>query len=201
MTKVCIASSRPIGDRCLRYAEANMPEGFTLCSIMDDCDIFISVMYDTLLTEKFIKGRKCFNFHPGILPCYRGAGAFTWSLINEELMSGITLHEIDKDIDTGPIIAIRDFIIEESSTAYDLFLKGMDCMYELFVDNFESLLNGTYHSQKFPKMQSSLYTRKMMDDKKDITNLVRAFTFPNKEGLYYYTSDGRKIYLEPFKEY
>lgn len=201
LKKVYIASSREIGKKCLKYAEFNMPNGFTLCNIMEDCDIFISVMYDTLLKESFLKNRKCYNFHPGILPYYRGSGSFSWSIINEEKTTGITLHEIDKDIDTGPIICVKDFPIKENDTAYDLFSKGMDCIYELFVENFKAILTGDYYPQKFPKIKSSLYTRKRMDDLKDITKLVRALTFPNKEGIYYYTSDGRKIYLEPFKQY
>jgi methionyl-tRNA formyltransferase len=199
--KVHIASSRPIGKKCFEYAERNLPEGFVLCRDWGDCDIFISVMYDTLLKESFLKGRKCFNFHPGILPHYRGSGAFTWSIINGEKSTGITLHEIDKDIDTGPIITVREFDIDDHATAYDLFETGMDCIYDLFVENFENILKGNYHTQKFPKIENCLYTRKMLDSAKDITDLVRAFTFLNKEGVYYYTRDGRKIYLEPFKDY
>ena len=201
LKKVYIASSRDIGDRCLSYAEDNMPEGYVLTNVMNDCDIFISVMYDTLLKKSFLQGRKCYNFHPGILPYYRGSGAFSWSIINEESKTGITLHEIDEDIDTGPIICIKDFEISDNATAYDLFLKGMECIYDMFVEKFETILKGDYNSQKLPKLKSSLYTRKKMDQTKDITKLVRALTFPNKEGLYYYTSDGRKIYLESFKEY
>tara|TARA_R100001509_G_C4843727_1_gene207532 strand:- start:319 stop:924 length:606 start_codon:yes stop_codon:yes gene_type:complete len=201
MKKVFIASSREIGNRCYDYAQENMPEGFVLCGDPDDCDVFISVMYDTLLKSSFIKGRKCFNFHPGILPYYRGSGAFSWSIINREKITGITLHEIDQDIDTGPIITIRDFDIEENDTAYDLFEKGMLHMFDLFVEKFHTLLSGDYHTQKFPKVECSLYTRKMLDSKKDITDLVKALTFPGKEGAYYYTEDGRKIYLEPFKDY
>ena len=199
MKKVYIGYSRPVGAKCLNYAQKNMVSGFELCNTMEECDIFISVMYDTLLKEDFIKGRECFNFHPGVLPAYRGAGAFTWSIINGENTAGITLHEIDSDIDTGALISVRQFDIKNNDTAYDLFLKGMDLIYAMFVESFHSLLRGEYSSHKAKKMPSSLYTRKMLDEKKDITNLVRAFTFPNKEGLYYYTSDGRKIFLEPFK--
>lgn len=201
MIKIHIASSRDIGKKCIAYAQDNLPNGYSLCNDMEECDIFISVMYDTLIKESFIKGRNCYNFHPGILPYYRGSGAFSWSIINEEKTTGITLHEIDKDIDTGPIICVKEFPIEESDTAYDLFEKGMDCLYELFVDKFKYLIMGDYHSQQLPKINKSLYTRKMMDDVKDITKLVKALSFPGKEGAYYYTHDGRKIYLEPFKSY
>ena len=177
-----------------------MVSGFELCNTMEECDIFISVMYDTLLKEDFIKERRCYNFHPGVLPYYRGAGAFTWAILNKEKTTGITLHEIDKDIDTGPIISVQEYAISPNSTAYDLFERGMEVIFEMFVQYWRSILEEAYTPQKLPKLPSSLYTRKMLDDKKDITDLVRGFTFHEKEGLYYYTSDGRKIFLEPYNK-
>ena len=201
MKRVYIGYSRPVGLRCLEYAQHNMPPNFELCNRIEDCDIFISVMYDTLLKEDFIKKRRCYNLHPGVLPFYRGAGAFTWSILNEEKTTGITLHEIDKDIDTGSIISVQEYDISPNDTAYDLFVKGMDVMFKMFMKYFVNLLEEDYTPQKLPILPASLYTRKMLDNKKDITNLVRGFTFPEKEGLYYYTSDGRKIFLEPYRRY
>ena len=201
MKRVFIGYSRSIGLKCFEYAHKNMPTGFELCDNKDDCDIFISVMYDTLLEESFIKERKCYNFHPGVLPFYRGSGAFTWAIINNESTTGITLHEIDKNIDTGPIINVQQYSIYPNSTAYDLYLEGMDVIYEMFVTYLPNLLEESYIRHPNPCTASSLYTRKMLDDKKDITDLVRGFTFPEKEGLYYYTSDGRKIFLEPYRRY
>jgi len=34
-----------------------------------------------------------------------------------------------------------------------------------------------------------------VDEKGGITKLIRAMTFPGKEGLYYYTSEGDKVFL------
>lgn len=199
--KVYIASSREIGERCKTYAKENMPEGYSLTNIIDECNIFISIMYDTLVSKSFLNNRRCYNFHPGILPYYRGSGAFSWAIINDEKLTGITLHEIDEGIDTGPIISIKDFEIAKNSTAFDLFIKGMECIFELFVEKFECILKNNYTIQKSTETKLPLYTKKNMDQLKDITKFVRALTFPNKEGVYYYIDNGKKIYLEPFKRY
>ena len=94
MYKVHIATSRPeeIGNRCRTYASHNLPNGFELTDVPAECDVFISVLYDTLITEEFIAARRAYNFHPGILPDFRGAGAFSWALLNKEKETGITLH-------------------------------------------------------------------------------------------------------------
>ena len=44
------------------------------------------------------------NFHPSYLPRNRGANPIQWAIINGETEIGVTLHEIDGGIDTGPII-------------------------------------------------------------------------------------------------
>ena len=193
--RVYIASSRSIGSKCQEYAREHLPKGFELCDNMEERNIFISVMYDTILKNEFIIQRKCYNFHAGILPKYRGVGIFSWVIINGEKETGITLHNIDKGIDTGSVIAFKKFGIEEGDTAYSLFNKGMASIYELFVEQFSNLLLGEYTSTFFPKEPNSLYTRKMLDDKRNITKLVMALDFPNKEGLYYYDDQEGKVVL------
>ena len=88
---------------------------------MDECEVFISVLYDKILPASFLEGRRCYNFHPGILPQYRGAGAFSWAILNGEKETGITLHEIDGDIDHGPIINISRFPVLPYDTASKLY--------------------------------------------------------------------------------
>lgn len=199
MIKVYIGSSRDIGNVCIDYAKENMLEGYELCFDKEDCDIFISVLYDTLLKPEFIEGRRCYNFHPGVLPYYRGAGAFSWSIINEEVITGITLHVIDEDIDTGPIINVQTFVLRDLDTAESLFNKGMGCLFEMFKAWFQRILEDDGVDGYEPTDKYPLYSRKLLDERKDITRLVRAFTFKGKDCLFYYTKDGRKIELEPYE--
>ena len=135
MQRVHIASSRTkeVGTRCKDWALFNTPDGFEITDDMNECDIFISVMYDTIIPEEFISDRRCYNFHPGILPDFRGAGAFSWALLKKEKYTGITLHEIDKDIDFGPIIEVLPFIIRPNiDTAEDLFNTAMATIFTRF---------------------------------------------------------------------
>lgn len=44
------------------------------------------------------------NFHPSILPYYRGAIPSYWALKNNEKQTGFTAHEVIEEIDSGPII-------------------------------------------------------------------------------------------------
>lgn len=44
------------------------------------------------------------NYHPSLLPKYRGGSAINWAIINGETETGVTIHFIDEGVDTGPIL-------------------------------------------------------------------------------------------------
>ncbi|MGZ8691232.1 MAG: formyltransferase family protein, partial [Gaiellaceae bacterium] len=67
--KVHIATSRQVGEDCKKLVSGLVS--------MEECDIFISVLYEQIISDEFIHSKKaCFNFHPAILPEYRGIGAY-----------------------------------------------------------------------------------------------------------------------------
>ena len=72
-------------------------------------DVLISVYYMNIVPEDVIdhfKGR-CVNFHPAPLPQYRGPSPIEAMIVDRKLsgLSCMTLHVIEKGIDTGAIIA------------------------------------------------------------------------------------------------
>lgn len=202
MIKVHIASSRweEIGRQVTRMAAQMIAQDSeqraTLCSNPEECDVFISVLYDTLLTPDFLsRKRRCYNFHPGILPRYRGCGAYTWAIVNGERETGVTLHEISKGIDDGPRIEEWKYPITEADTAHSLFLRGMAVIRDNFQKVFWSLVTGT-HAVTHTMMSGHLYTRKHLREALDLTRMVRAFHYPEKPGLFYINRKGERIELE-----
>lgn len=195
--KVSIATSRAIGEKCLAYAKQVALPGVEIVDDIEECDVFISVLYDKLLTKEFIDGRDaCFNFHPGLLPKYRGSGAYSWAIINHEMKTGVTLHLIDPDIDHGPVLQRREFFIKPSDTAGTLFAKAEDLIFRMFQDWYAKLvIEQEIKVEKNSNEESHIYYRKDLEAAKDITRFVRAFTFPGKESCYY-VKDGKKIYIE-----
>jgi methionyl-tRNA formyltransferase len=204
MDKLYIGTSRSIGEKCIEWVKntypypngGHTPLKYDLVDDIWDCDIFISILYDKIVPPEFIKGRRCYNFHPGILPRYRGSGICSWVLINKDYEHGVTLHEISSGIDCGNIIDVQKFLIRPNDTAEILFRKSEDIIYNMFAQWLPKLYSNTYSllmdgNQNFP-----LYSCKKLDDAKDLTHIVRAFTFPGKESAYYYTKDGRKVYLD-----
>lgn len=61
------------------------------------------------------------NFHPSLLPAYRGGSAMNWALINGETETGVTIHKIDAGMDTGPIIIQEKVSIDPDDTVKSLY--------------------------------------------------------------------------------
>lgn len=162
---------------------------------MEECEVFVSVMYDKLLAKEFLAGRRSYNFHPGLLPEYRGSGAYSWAIMNGEARTGVTLHEIDRSIDHGRVIHQESFPIEDRDTAGSLFSKAESVMEKMFRVWFQRIVDGKYEATPQDESKARLYLRKDLEAAKDLTRTVRAFTFQGKEDCYY-ISDGKRIYLK-----
>lgn len=61
------------------------------------------------------------NYHPSLLPKYRGGSAINWAVINGEHETGVTIHYIDEGVDTGPIILQEKVAITDDDTVKSLY--------------------------------------------------------------------------------
>lgn len=190
--KICIATARPVGERCRDWAIA---AGYEIVP-MEECDMLVSVLYDKILPVEFLAGRKCFNFHPGVLPQYRGAGAYSWVIINGEKEAGVTLHEIDGDIDHGPIIDIYRFPIWPNDTAKTLYDHACAYIFQSFREWLPRLIAGDYQAVPQDEGAAGYYPRKSLEQAKDLTRYARAFHFTGKEQAFYLNKSGDTVYLE-----
>ena len=83
-------------------------------------------------------------------------------LFNEK-ESGVTLHKIDKGIDTGDIIDQITFPISSSDVALDLYKNYTTFGFSIFVNNINNLISGNYTSYKQPIENSSYYSLNSVD--------------------------------------
>ena len=82
--------------------------------------IFISLEFDKIIRPSAFKSRRLYNIHFSALPAYKGLYTSALPILHGEGLSGVTLHEIDSGIDTGPIVAQTVFYLPKGCTARDL---------------------------------------------------------------------------------
>ena len=197
MHKLHLLTSREIGQKCKDWLIENKSKlaenDIELSGDIQDCTVVVSVLYDTILKENYLKGKRSYNFHPGILPEYRGAGTFSWSIINNDKEVGITLHEIDSRIDGGNIINIEKFPCTKKDTAYTLFKRGESVIFNMFTKWVIPITTNKYTSTPQDDNNAHIYYRKDLNKIKDLTNFIRAFTYPGKDNAFYYNENNKKI--------
>ena len=57
------------------------------------------------------------NVHSSLLPAYRGAAPINWAIINGERETGVTIMQVDLEMDSGPIIVQQREPIAPDDTA------------------------------------------------------------------------------------
>src|SRR6266851_4733218 len=66
-----------------------------------------------------------FNLHPGPLPSYAGLNVISWALYRGEKGHGVTIHKMEPEVDTGPIVYQSLFPISEEDNALSLSFKSV----------------------------------------------------------------------------
>ena len=105
------------------------------------------------------------QYHPSLLPAYRGASAINWPIIKGEKETGLSIFWPDNGLDTGDVLVQKKTPISNTDTLgtvyFDrLFPMGVDAMMELVdlvkagkaprikQDEFESDLRGSLRSRE-----------------------------------------------------
>ena len=88
-------------------------------------DLLVSYNCNQIFSKQTLKKIKCniVNFHPGLLPKYRGLFPNFYSLKNQESYVGITAHVIEKKIDSGKIIKRFKIKVRDDDTVFKLYKK------------------------------------------------------------------------------
>lgn len=90
-------------------------------------DLFVSVFFNQILKSETISipPLSVLNIHPAYLPDYKGVSPVFWALVNGEKKSGVSVHFIDRGIDTGGIIKREQIKIDKSDTEDSLYWKAV----------------------------------------------------------------------------
>ena len=83
------------------------------------------------------------NFHPSLLPAYRGPDPIYHILNNDEQNSGATWHQMTEKIDAGDILTQAEFAVPEDRTPANLLEHSIKTGNMLLPDLLKRLRKGT----------------------------------------------------------
>jgi methionyl-tRNA formyltransferase len=112
-------------------------------------DFILSFGFRKIITENILKKIKkpIFNIHLSYLPFNRGAHPNFWSFI-ENTPAGVSIHKIDKGIDTGNIILRKKISFNINLNKFSTFKKTYNYLFleaeQLLKKNFNKIYNKKY---------------------------------------------------------
>ena len=95
--------------------------------------------YGKILSRSFLSlfPERALNFHPSLLPRWRGAAPIQRAIMAGERELGMSLQVMKPQLDAGPLIGTRSFTIEPQMDATDAFRKIEFLIQDLLSDMVE----------------------------------------------------------------
>jgi len=167
--------------------------------------IILSLHCRKILPPNLVKKIKCINIHPGFNPYNRGWYPHVFSLVNG-LPAGATLHEMDEEIDHGPIIDQIKVEIYPTDTSKTLYERIQMAEIELLRKNLRSILENNY-TTFLPHEEGNVNYKKDFENLcqldfnngisfDDFFSRLRALTHPPYKNAYFIDKkSGKKIFV------
>ena len=134
----------------MKIPSVNSEECITILKEIDP-DVVI-VVNTRLISEKVLKSipAKFINIHAGITPKYRGFHGGYWALVNNDKENcGVTIHLVDKGIDTGNILYQDTIEITNEDNYYTYtflqLVKGLPLLRKAVTDVLNDNLRPIIH--------------------------------------------------------
>ena len=151
-------------------------------------DLIIVVSWSQIIPKEILDYTPlgCIGIHYSLLPERRGGAPLNWAIIDGLRKSGITLFFYNEGVDTGDIIAQKEFEITDIDTPRELLDKICILVPEIIEENINSIENGTVlRIKQDERMATYTKSRKPEDGLIDwnkqideIYNFIRAIAPP-----------------------
>ena len=104
-------------------------------------DLNVVVAYGQILPDPIIHfpPHNSINIHFSLLPKYRGASPVQWALLNGEEKTGVTIFELNAQMDEGDIYSQREVDIRPEETAAELERRLADIGADLLISTIRDL--------------------------------------------------------------
>jgi methionyl-tRNA formyltransferase len=165
--------------------KARAPEFVELVASLN-ADVHVVAAYGQILSTKLLETARHggINLHGSILPQYRGAAPIQRCILNGDSLTGVTLMQMDKGMDTGDMIEIATTPIGSDETYGELQTRLSFIARDVAANWIERLSSGDYprtpqdneaatYANKIDRLETELIFSREGDDE---YNRFRAFT-------------------------
>jgi methionyl-tRNA formyltransferase len=101
----------------------------------------------------------CFNVHASLLPKYRGAAPVQAAVANGDPVTGVSVQQMVRALDAGPVLGAGDLPIGDDETAEQLFPRLAALGAEVLVGAVVRLQHGKLHPEPQDESQATFAPR------------------------------------------
>jgi methionyl-tRNA formyltransferase len=107
-------------------------------------DLFVVAAYGKIFGPKMLALPRLgsVNLHASLLPDYRGASPIAAAILEGQLRTGVTLMQMGRGLDTGPILAHRSLDIDPKDTTLSLTSRLSTLGATLLLDSLDEVVSG-----------------------------------------------------------
>ena len=149
------------------------------------CDLLVVVAYGLLLPESVLTLPRlgCINIHASLLPRWRGAAPIQRAILAGDRETGVTIMQLERGLDTGPVLSQQRTLIGEHTDAGQLQSLLADLGAQLLLTTLDALeagriraepqaLEGVTYASKIDTSEARIDWRRSAEE---ISRQVRAF--------------------------
>ncbi len=94
----------------------------TPAELTTNFDFFLVASYGKIIPQTILDLPKLgiINIHPSLLPKHRGASPLEYTILNGDTETGVTIMQMDAEMDHGPILAMAKLGLDGAETYFDL---------------------------------------------------------------------------------
>lgn len=154
-----------------------------LVGVIEDLDVVLTIGYGVLLPQNILNlpNHGFLNLHFSLLPAYRGAAPVQRALENGENTSGVTVFQLDKGMDTGPVYTQISVEIDPTWRSLEMLkhlsevgVKAIDDALKM-IENCQSPSVQSGDSSIAPKISKEQARIDFEEPASTVINKVRAF--------------------------
>jgi len=113
------------------------------------------------------------NYHPSLLPRYRGPSPFGHILLNQETRSGATWHRVAPAVDQGDILAQKSFGVAPQETLPALERKSVQCATQMLGPLIEAIAEGTATARAQSEADATYFPKLTRQEKGELARMGR----------------------------
>lgn len=115
------------------------------------------------------------NCHGALLPKYRGLMPSFWTLLNGEREGGVSVHFVDRKLDSGPIVVRKSYSIHPHDTLEDVMARSKDLAAECIIEAVRRIEAGNPERFENDESQATSFSMPTAEDGKRFRASGRRF--------------------------